>query len=240
MTTTTTGARVLLVEDDELLRSSLVSLLRMSGFEVTGVGDGLSFYKALAEGPADVAVLDLGLPDQAGETLIDYLRRNTTIPIIVITARDSLDTRLECYRTGADLFLGKPVEGRELAAAIASLAGRRRGEALARPVPAADAAWVLDVPRRVLMTPAGDTIALTGMEWQFVSTVAGGDEHAARRRDLLVALYNRDDDSAAHALETLVRRTRQKIADVLGAPAPIQTEYGVGYRFGARLVIQRD
>jgi two-component system OmpR family response regulator/two-component system response regulator TctD len=187
------------------------------------VGDGLSFYKALGDAPPDVAVLDLGLPDQAGETLIDYLRRNTTIPIIVITARDSLDTRLECYRTGADLFLGKPVDGRELAAAIASLAGRRRGDTPTRPTPPADAPWVLDIPRHALLTPAGE-----------------GADHGARRRDLLVALYGRDDESAEHALETLVRRTRQKIADVLGAPAPIQTEYGVGYRFGARLVIQRD
>ncbi|WP_396625671.1 response regulator transcription factor [Luteitalea sp.] len=236
----TPDTHVLLVEDDELLRSSLVSLLRMSGFRVTGVGDGLSFYKALGDAPPDVAVLDLGLPDQAGETLIDYLRRNTTIPIIVITARDSLDTRLECYRTGADLFLGKPVDGRELAAAIASLAGRRRGDTPTRPTPPADAPWVLDIPRHALLTPAGEAITLTAMEWQFVATVAEGADHGARRRDLLVALYGRDDESAEHALETLVRRTRQKIADVLGAPAPIQTEYGVGYRFGARLVIQRD
>lgn len=238
--TTVTAPHVLLVEDDELLRSSLVSLLGMSGFRVTGVGDGLSFYRALGEDAPDVAVLDLGLPDQAGETLIDYLRRNTTIPIIVITARDSIDTRLECYRTGADLFLGKPVDGRELAAAIASLAGRRRGEAAARPTPPADATWVLDVPRHALVTPGGESITLTAMEWQFLSTVAEGEDHGARRRDLLLVLYNRDDESAEHALETLVRRTRQKIADVLGAPAPIQTEYGLGYRFADRLSIKRD
>lgn len=231
---------VVLVEDDELLRSSLMSLLRVAGFRVTGVGDGSSFYRALAEEAPDVAVLDLGLPDQAGETLIDYLRRNTAIPIIVMTARDSLDTRLECYRTGADLFLGKPVDGRELAAAIASLAGRRRGEGPSRPAPTADTPWVLDIPRRALITPSGEAITLTAMEWQLVSTVAEGEDHAARRRDILVGLYSRDDESAEHALETLVRRTRQKIADVVGAPAPIQTAYGVGYRFAARLTIRRD
>ncbi len=121
---------VILVEDDALLRDGLADFLTLSGFSVTAVGDGLSFYRVVAERPFSVAVIDLGLPDQAGEVLVDYTRRNTSSSIVVITARDTLDTRVACYRTGADLFLGKPVEGRELAAAIESLAARRAGASL--------------------------------------------------------------------------------------------------------------
>lgn len=230
--------RVLLVEDDDLLRPSLVSLLELSGFAVTGVADGLSFYRALAEGAFDVAVVDLGLPDLAGETLVDYLRRNTALPIVVITARDTLDTRVDCYRTGADLFLAKPVDGRELAAAIASLAARRRSPA-ARP--ADEPAWVLLARRRTLLSPAGVRIEFTAKEWQLLSLIAHAGGECATRESLRLAIYGRDDTSADHGLETLVRRTRQKIADAVGlaGPGPILTDYGIGYRFASR-VVSRD
>jgi len=109
---------VILVEDDALLRGGLADFLALSGFSVTAVGDGRSFRRLVAERPFSVAVIDLGLPDEAGEVLVDYTRRNTSSAIIVITARDTLETRIACYRTGADLFLGKPVDGRELAAVI--------------------------------------------------------------------------------------------------------------------------
>jgi len=112
---------VILVEDDAPLRGGLADLLPPSGFSVTAVGAGLSFCRLVAERPFSVAVIDLVLPDQAGEDLVDYTRRNTSNSIVVITARDTLDTRVACYRTGADIFLGKPVGGRELAAAIETL-----------------------------------------------------------------------------------------------------------------------
>ena len=231
--------RVLLVEDDDLLRPSLMSLLDLSGFEVTGVADGLSFYRALADGVFDVAVIDLGLPDQAGETLVDYARRNTALPIVVITARDTIDTRVDCYRTGADLFLAKPVDGRELAAAIASLAARRRSPAV--PKPGEEPTWALLASRRALVAPGGQRIEFTAKEWQFLSLVVERGGECATRESLRLALYGRDDVSADHGLETLVRRTRQKIADALGpdGPGPILTDYGVGYRFGGR-TIRRD
>lgn len=231
--------RVLLVEDDDLLRPSLVSLLELSGFDVTGVADGLSFYRALSGGTFDVAVVDLGLPDQSGETLVDYARRNTSLPIVVITARDTLDTRVDCYRTGADLFLAKPVDGRELAAAIASLAARRRSPGPSQTVE--EPVWALLASQRTLVGPDGQRMEFTAKEWLFLSLVADRGGECATRESLRLALYGRDDTSADHGLETLVRRTRQKIADALGpgAPGPILTDYGVGYRFGGRTV-RRD
>lgn len=268
--------RVILVEDDEPLQASLVNFLELSGFALTAVADGVSFYRALADATFDVAVVDLGLPDQSGETLIEYLRQNTTTPIIVVTARDTLDTRVGCYRTGADLFLAKPIDGRELAAAIASLAGRRRaeGQQAAMSVPgeanstatgkatgaamaaatvrttdsatgnavsaiATEVCWVMSAARRSLVNSNGKSVVLTAREWQLLATIADNPGRTTDRYVLMGLIYGREDVSAAHALETLVYRTRQKVAESTGVGNVILTDYGSGYRFGGTVVIRQ-
>ena len=130
-------------------------------------------------------------------------------------------------------------DGRELAAAIASLAARRRSPAV--PKPGEEPTWALLASRRALVAPGGQRIEFTAKEWQFLSLVVERGGECATRESLRLALYGRDDVSADHGLETLVRRTRQKIADALGpdGPGPILTDYGVGYRFGGR-TIRRD
>jgi DNA-binding response OmpR family regulator len=93
---------------------------------VAAVGSGLDFYQLLKRRLFAVALIDLGLPDLDGFDLVAYLRQNTSIKIIIITSRDDLDARVKGYQSGADLHLTKPVKIPELAAAIVSLAGRRR------------------------------------------------------------------------------------------------------------------
>jgi len=246
---------VVLVEDDQLLREGLTTYLTLLGFAVTAVGDCLSLYGQLAAKSFDVAVVDLGLPDQAGEVLIDYLRRNTASVIIVITARDTLDTRVECYRVGADLFLGKPIKGRELTAAITSLTARR-ATANANPVallhataailpvdvpaPAAmtPGIWKFIVRQRVLISPNALHIELTSKEAHLLTLLSAASTGTVARRDLLEALYRRQDDSADRALDTLVRRTRRMIEAATGSPAPILTEYSIGYTFAAKIIVE--
>ena len=237
--------QVALVEDDPILRVSLASYLKLIGFSVIAVGDCLSLYTELRSQRFDVAVVDLGLPDQAGEVLVDYLRRNTESAIIVITARDTLDTRVECYRVGADLFLGKPVDGRELAAAISSLAARRHmataqpGE-LPAPKPISSAAWIYMARERILTSPEVKRIELTPKEAHLLAALLAEAGHTVRRAQLLEAIYGRQDESADRALDTLVRRTRSKIEAATGTPAPILTEHGVGYAFVANIRSAED
>jgi DNA-binding response OmpR family regulator len=251
--------QVVLVEDDPLLRDSLACYLNLVGFPTTAVGDCLSLYSEIAVHRFDVAIIDLGLPDQSGEVLVDYLRRNTDCVIIVITARDTLDTRVECYRVGADLFLGKPVDGRELAAAITSLAARRtaphtaphatpvalpHSAALAPPpeTPATKAvtpaAWTFAPWQRILTSPAAQRIELTAKEANLLALLTAPPAGTVARRQLLEALYRRQDDSADRALDSLVRRTRHTIEAATGSPAPILTEHSVGYLFAASVVVQ--
>lgn len=226
---------VLLVEDDELLRGSLTRLLDLSGFAVTPVGDGLSFYREIGRADFDVAVVDLGLPDQSGETLIAYLRQNKPTAIVVITARDNLDTRVDCYRTGADLFLGKPVDGRELVAAVGSLVERTRSGKRAAPVQEGSA-WSLDATRRTLMSPDGESLALSSKEWLLVKALAAKSGFTSRA-ELLELLYQSEDDATQRALDTLLHRTRQKLGDRFQQTLIIN-EYGVGYRFAGTLVVR--
>ncbi len=91
---------VLLVEDDDDLRASLETFLDLAGMEVAAVPNSLSYYRALAERTFTVAVIDLGLPDEAGEALVDFTRRTTGSKIVVVTARNTLGTRVDCYRGG--------------------------------------------------------------------------------------------------------------------------------------------
>ncbi len=112
---------VLIVEDDDALRESLEAYLDLAGFAVTGVPDGRSFRRELEEHRFAVVVIDLGLPDEEGEGLVELVRRTTDAMIVVVTSRDTLAARVDCYGLGADLFLRKPVDGRELTAAIGDL-----------------------------------------------------------------------------------------------------------------------
>lgn len=120
------GIRVIIVEDDRDLRESLVEYLSLDGHDVTGVGSALEFYQALASSTFMIAVMDIGLPDQCGYVMAEFVRRNTPMGIIILTARSSIEDRVNGYRAGGDLYLVKPVDCRELSAAITSLAERQR------------------------------------------------------------------------------------------------------------------
>jgi two-component system response regulator PhoP len=218
---------LLLVEDDALLRESLENLLRLAGYEVTAASTGLEYYQRLQGRPFEVALIDLGLPDQAGEVLVEYTRRNTSAGIIVITANNTVASRIRCYSVGADLFLGKPIDPGELLAAVGSVAARapRQGKAAEAP-----AQWRLSRKARCLTAPTGQTLVLTAVEAEFVGILmrAGG---AVSWEALLEQIYGRSDSSSRHALEAVVYRLRRKLVESIGPPDPILAHYGKGYVF---------
>ncbi len=241
------GISVLLVEDDEILRKSLERYLALSGFDVVAVPDGLSYYRSLAERPFVVAVIDLGLPDQDGEVLVEYTRRNTSTGIVIITARDTLTTRVGGYRSGADLFLAKPVIGRELEAAIRSLAGRQEARSQgAAPDRAPEGAlrepaagtWALVRGQRTLLAPGGRRIELTARQFQFLEILARAAGETVDRAQMLQEIYGGQEESARHALDTLANRTRQRLEEAVGEEPPIHTQHGVGYSFTAPFVVR--
>lgn len=231
---------ILFVEDDNDLRSVVAEHLTRAGYAVTGVATGLAFFHELAEGNFRVAVIDLSLPDEAGEVLINYVRRNTQLAIVVLTARDTIETRIACYQKGAHLFFGKPVNCSELVAAVGSLLAAphvpdaESATAALLPPPAGPDTWVLTHSSRSLKSPQGIEIPLSGQEFEVLQCLAAHNGNATHL-ELLQALYQRDDTSASKALEVQMRRLKKKISDATQSAAPILNHYGVGYVFASQL-----
>ncbi len=230
----TAPLNLLLVEDDALLRASLQGCLSQAGYEVTAVGSGLEYYQRLQARAYPVALIDLGLPDQAGEVLVEYTRRNTATGIVVITANNTVAARIRCYAAGADLFLGKPIDPGELLAAVGSVSARapRQAEAARAPTP-----WRLSRKVRVLTAPTGQPLTLTAAEASFVEKLMRAGD-AVSRETLQELLYGGSNSSNLHALEAVIYRLRRKFAELNGQRDPILTHYGRGYIFAGTTVIE--
>ena len=223
--------RIIMVEDDQEIRESIAEYLSVVGFDVTAVGTGIKFYQALAEQSFQLAVIDIGLPDMSGLQLAEYLRNNTAIRCIILTARDAVEDRVAGYDVGADIYMVKPVDCRELAAAISCILQRS-----ANGRDGAKAPWRLNLQNITLVTPSGSVIPLTVRESDLLRALAVVPEVVVPRPVILLALGYRDDDYSCRALESLIRRLRRKIEQVHGS-SPILTRHGVGYSFSAPLIV---
>lgn len=226
--------QVIIVEDDDDLRESIIEYLKLSGIAVAGVGTALEFYQAIAIKKYAIAILDLALPDQDGLVLSRYVRANTTMRILMLTARTSVEERLAGYESGADFYLLKPVDFRELAATIKNLLQR---------IPAMEAEasrdnpekWLLVQKEWALVTPDGEALKLTSKEYAFLRCLANNHGHVVSREHLLDTLDYENNESGNRALESLVYRLRKKISPELDAP--IKTATGEGYSFSSLLVL---
>ena len=230
-----TKVKVIIVEDDRDLRESLIECLTLSGLVAAGVGSALEFYREIAASAFAIAVVDIGLPDHCGYALAEFVRKNTSMGIIILTARTAVEDRIKGYGAGADLYLVKPVDCRELAAAITNLAERQRPETPFCPPTASQEGWHLTESWQ-LVSPTGAAVSLTAREMQFVVCLAATPGRPVRRDTLLAVLDYRDDEYGSRAMDSLVRRLRRKIEESLSIPSPIKTAHGVGYCFSAPIV----
>lgn len=228
----TDAISVILVEDDQMLRESLSDYMSLTGFQVAAVGTGAEFQRLVAERSYNVAVIDINLPDQSGYVLVEYARAHTDMGLVIITAHDSLEARINGYQAGSDLFLAKPLDCRELGAAIKSIAARHRGRASS--VVDAGTCWVLDRSRWILISPAGIETSLTGKEFTLLEQLTASSGEIVDRDTLLQKLYASTDESNSRSLDTLVGRLRKKLTiQMQTETVPLMSVYGKGYRFSA-------
>jgi DNA-binding response OmpR family regulator len=236
-----TTPQVILVEDDEPLREGLSEYLTLAGFAMTAVGSGLEFFTSLPRLlELQVAVVDLCLPDIDGQRLVEHLREHTEIRIIVLTANNQPDCRVDSYEKGADLYMAKPVDSSELAAAIRSLAMRHLGSQKSKLEAEASASgnnWQLQRSHWKLCCPNGETLRLTAREFQLIEQLALAQGQLLSRRELCQKLYQRFDPSAEAALSTLIKRIRQRITNACDQEDPIRTAHGAGYCFAPPIEI---
>lgn len=237
-------AHLLIVEDDELLRDALGSLLGQAGHQVRMAPDGASALAQLAEdGALEGLVLDLGLPRIDGLSVLRQVReRLPTLPVLILTARDGIEDRVAGLNAGADDYLTKPFSGDELKARLQSMLRRAKlpafGPAGSAGAPAtgatptgADAGALLRIdpqlPRAWLL---GDAVELTQREWELLALLLAREGQVVGREDVLAAWQTESAESAAgvasNALEVYVHRLRRKLAH---PQLTIRNIRGLGY-----------
>lgn len=231
--------RLIVVEDDTDLRETLEECLTLSGFAVDTAGSALAFFQKLATESYDIAIIDVGLPDQSGFDIAELLRKRPEIGIVMMTARGSTEDRIRGFSCGADLYFVKPVDCRELAAAAANLARRLNGgDGESRPDDERGGeSWVFDRSGWVLQSGGGAEVALTSAEMRLMAGLLEHPGETVTRHGLMQAVGYADDDYGSRSLEALVRRLRRKIEAATGGGAPIKTVHARGYLFSAAIKV---
>jgi two-component system alkaline phosphatase synthesis response regulator PhoP len=222
--------KTILVVDDEARIAQLArDYLEHAGFAVVVAGDGPTALTAVRQRRPDLVVLDLGLPGLDGLDVTRELRRGSSIPIVMLTARDDELDKLLGLELGADDYLTKPFSPRELVARVRAVL--RRAE---RPVEAAETIRagdvVLDVPR-MRTEVAGTPVDLTPTEFQLLATLAASPGRIFTRSQLLDALRGVAFETYERAIDSHIKNLRRKVEPDPREPRYVLTVYGVGYRF---------
>ncbi|MDX9767495.1 MAG: response regulator transcription factor [Ectothiorhodospiraceae bacterium] len=218
------------VDDDTDLREAIVRALDAQGFRARGFGGSRELYLGLLQRPCRIAVLDVGLPGEDGFSIAANLRANDPgMGIVMLTACGGTDHRVQGLLGGADAYLVKPVDMRELVATLHSLARR-----LGRPTEAASTAtpgWHLALDGWCLVAPDATQISLTGSERALLQTLMRSPDLPVARDALVTALGHDSDYYLPHRLDMLIGRLRRKVLETAGRPLPLKAVRGVGFVF---------
>lgn len=203
--------RVACLEDDAQLREGIIIPgLQYYGFVVSGAGTAAELYRLMIGQTFDMVVLDIGLPDEDGLSVVTHLREISSVGIVMLTGNSSRQDYLQALGNGADAFLAKPVDVETLAATLNSLARRLTRAPSAPPPMAARKGWQLDTNDWCLVGPGGKEIALTAPERCTLRHLVDAKGEAVARETLIAALASDVYDFDPHRLEMMVHRLRRK------------------------------
>ena len=224
---------LLLVDDEpdifELIRRYFTS----HGFRVSGASDGVKMREILALDAPDLVLLDLGLPGEDGLVLIRYLAQHWGGPVIIVTGRGDAVDRVVGLEIGADDYVSKPFDLRELLARVRSVL--RRVQALAPPLSAGGvwrfAGFELDLATRTLRRADGETVPLTTGEFELLKVFVEQPQRVLSRDQLMDALHGRVSGPFDRAIDVQISRLRRKIEVDSANPALLKSVRGAGYTF---------
>jgi DNA-binding response OmpR family regulator len=217
-------ARVLIVEDDDDIAQVLQRSLRLEGYETRIAGDGEAALGAAADFVPDLVVLDLGLPKLDGMDVARRLRAADDVPILMLTARDALESRVEGLDAGADDYLVKPFERQELLARLRALLRRRPPRGSASLV-VSDLALNPDTHE---VRRAERTIDLTQREFELLEYLMRNERIVVPRQRLLEDVWGYDPFATTNTIEVFVSNLRRKLESA-GEPRLLHTIRGAGY-----------
>lgn len=227
---------VLIVEDDASVRDMLADYLGQHGYAVAQAGSGTAMRAELAKRIPDAVLLDVNLPGEDGLTLARYLRERHDLAIIMVTAADDVVDRVVGLEVGADDYIAKPFDPREVRARLKSVLRRVRGGAPTAPA-VADAPGIrvgrcrLDIDRHQLCSEDGTDIPLTAMEFDLLRVFVEHPNQVLSRDRLLSLTRNRDWEPFDRSIDIRIARLRRKVEEDPENPRTIRTVRGAGYLF---------
>lgn len=234
---TTGPEHLLIVDDDADIRQLLGDYLRENGYRVTAAADGKGMRTALAAGMPDLIVLDVMLPGEDGISLCRAVRAKSEVPIIMLTARGDDTDRIVGLEVGADDYVPKPFNPRELLARVKSVL--RRANSLPPNLRREEARWFkfagwsLDTMTRNLTAPDGLVVPLSSTEFKLLRVLLDHPGRVLTRDQLIELMLSRDAGPFDRALDVQVSRLRQRLRDDAKDPAVIKTVRGQGYVLAA-------
>lgn len=236
---------VLVVDDEPRIRTMLRRYLVEEGFKVSDAADGAAMRSALERETIHIVLLDLMMPGEDGLSLARHIRQRSEIPIIMLTGKGDLIDRVVGLEAGADDYIVKPFELREILARIRTVM-RRVSPRTASEVPVSSTAaevavgkifmfdgWRLDLIRRELLRPTGDVVPLTAGEFELLRVFVHHPNRVLSRDQLMDLVKGREWAAYDRAVDTQVVRLRRKIEPDPSSPTLIKTVRGAGYIFAA-------
>ncbi|OTG81034.1 response regulator transcription factor [Acinetobacter sp. ANC 4648] len=222
--------KILMIEDDFMIAESTMTLLRFHQFEVEWVNNGLDGLKQLTQNTFDLVLLDLGLPMMDGMQVLKQIRQRVAIPVLIISARDQLQNRVDGLNLGADDYLIKPYEFDELVARIHALLRRVSGGNTQQQGQESNILRngdvVLDVDQHIA-TLKGEQVELSNREWAILIPLMTHPNKIFSKSNLEDKLYDFDSEVNSNTIEVYVHHIRTKLGKDI-----IRTIRGLGYRLG--------
>jgi DNA-binding response OmpR family regulator len=220
------GQRILLVEDEESLAESIRYSLEREGYAVSVAGDGRMAIERFRADTPDLVILDLMLPEMSGLDVCRMIRENSTVPIVMVTAKDSEADKVTGLELGADDYVTKPFSPRELVLRIKKLLGRTR-PADESNAPLRHGELAIDAVRHEVRV-GREPVALTATEFKLLQLLAQRAGRVQTRERLLQDVWGYDNPIDSRTVDTHMRRLREKLG---AASRFLETIRGVGYRF---------
>jgi DNA-binding response OmpR family regulator len=227
-------ATILVVEDETKIRELLRSYLEREGFQVVSTGSGAEAMSLVGSTSPDLIVLDLRLPDVAGETVAAEVRRFSSVPILMLTAKSSEADRVGGLEVGADDYVTKPFSPREVVLRVRAILRRSQldiAQAQARSF--GGGALVIDEDRRLVMV-RGELVELTPTEWGVLVSLAQTPGRVYSRYELINRVRGYEFEGYERTVDSHVKNLRRKIEEDPRNPTIVETVLGAGYRLGLR------
>ncbi len=220
------AGKILVVEDNPLFAAMIAANLGKEGYDLTVVQTGSEFLESADSQAYDCLIIDLTLPDEDGIVLVRKMRARSNIPIIVLTGREGIDDKVACFELGADDYVTKPVDARELLMRVQAAIRRSDGVAKAKGI-LQFGPISIDHTRRAAVGEDGEEIDLTPAEFSLIWILAEANGRVMSRKDLVDAISPGDGPMSFRAVDILISRLRNKLNK-----EAIKTVPTVGYKCG--------